>query len=220
MRCVLKEMEFEIFFLHLHIFFTYVVCLHDIQHMLKGSCVVLKVASTLSDFLSCSWRHSRIWIRSSACCKGSASLCVCAEGSQTPGQTELGSWKHREVYAIPCVCDCSEYLHAQRKQQVGWHWLPFYVANISTSEKFGFRVERSKTIKGFDRNFLIFRNYRIVGILIFFFFYFLRVKLWAALAKTARKQEVWDVCRAACRFCLLYDDGRWETSVTNGEIMR
>ncbi|XP_024152713.1 cilia- and flagella-associated protein 46 isoform X3 [Oryzias melastigma] len=43
-----------------------------------------------------------------------------------------------------------------------------------------------------------------------------RVKLWAALAKTARKQEVWDVCRAACRFCLLYDDGRWETSVTNG----
>ncbi|XP_078788201.1 cilia- and flagella-associated protein 46 isoform X5 [Oryzias latipes] len=43
-----------------------------------------------------------------------------------------------------------------------------------------------------------------------------RVKLWAALAKTARKQEVWDVCRAACRFCLLYDDGRWKMSVTTG----
>ncbi|XP_031761821.1 cilia- and flagella-associated protein 46 isoform X2 [Xenopus tropicalis] len=36
-----------------------------------------------------------------------------------------------------------------------------------------------------------------------------RVRLWADLAKVARKQEVWDVCRAACRFCLLYDDGRW-----------
>ncbi|KAM4033890.1 cilia- and flagella-associated protein 46 isoform 2-T2 [Anomaloglossus baeobatrachus] len=39
-----------------------------------------------------------------------------------------------------------------------------------------------------------------------------RVRLWADLAKVARKQEVWDVCRAACRFCLLYDDGRWSTS--------
>ncbi|XP_029465840.1 cilia- and flagella-associated protein 46 isoform X2 [Rhinatrema bivittatum] len=38
-----------------------------------------------------------------------------------------------------------------------------------------------------------------------------RVYLWAAIAKVARKQEVWDVCRAACRFCLLYDDGRWKT---------
>ncbi|XP_032857192.2 cilia- and flagella-associated protein 46 [Tyto alba] len=33
-----------------------------------------------------------------------------------------------------------------------------------------------------------------------------RVILWADLAKVARKQEVWDVCRAACRFCLLYGD--------------
>ncbi|XP_059214821.1 cilia- and flagella-associated protein 46 [Centropristis striata] len=39
-----------------------------------------------------------------------------------------------------------------------------------------------------------------------------RVKLWASLVKTARKLEVWDVCRAACRFCLLYDDGRWMVS--------
>ncbi|XP_072534370.1 cilia- and flagella-associated protein 46 isoform X2 [Salminus brasiliensis] len=37
-----------------------------------------------------------------------------------------------------------------------------------------------------------------------------RMKLWASLVKAARKQEVWDVCRAACRFCLLYDDGRWK----------
>ncbi|KAK2823968.1 hypothetical protein Q5P01_021143 [Channa striata] len=42
-----------------------------------------------------------------------------------------------------------------------------------------------------------------------------RVKLWAALVKTARRQEVWDVCRAACRFCLLYDDGRWKISKTD-----
>nr|XP_057920264.1 cilia- and flagella-associated protein 46 isoform X2 [Doryrhamphus excisus] len=35
-----------------------------------------------------------------------------------------------------------------------------------------------------------------------------RLKLWAALAKSARKQEVWDVCRVACRFCLLYDEGK------------
>ncbi|XP_056351637.1 cilia- and flagella-associated protein 46 [Oenanthe melanoleuca] len=33
-----------------------------------------------------------------------------------------------------------------------------------------------------------------------------RIILWADLAKAACKQEVWDVCRAACRFCLLYDD--------------
>ncbi|XP_073541302.1 cilia- and flagella-associated protein 46 isoform X2 [Phyllobates terribilis] len=39
-----------------------------------------------------------------------------------------------------------------------------------------------------------------------------RVRMWADLAKVARKQEVWDVCRAACRFCLLYDDGRWSVS--------
>ncbi|XP_053548919.1 cilia- and flagella-associated protein 46-like [Bombina bombina] len=37
-----------------------------------------------------------------------------------------------------------------------------------------------------------------------------RVRLWADLAKIARKQEVWDVCRTACRFCLLYDDDRWK----------
>ncbi|XP_075699341.1 cilia- and flagella-associated protein 46 isoform X2 [Rhinoderma darwinii] len=39
-----------------------------------------------------------------------------------------------------------------------------------------------------------------------------RVRLWSDLAKVARKQSVWDVCRAACRFCLLYDDGRWSIS--------
>ncbi|XP_023786136.1 cilia- and flagella-associated protein 46 isoform X2 [Cyanistes caeruleus] len=33
-----------------------------------------------------------------------------------------------------------------------------------------------------------------------------RIILWADLAKVACKQEVWDVCRAACRFCVLYDD--------------
>ncbi|XP_072246405.1 cilia- and flagella-associated protein 46 [Leuresthes tenuis] len=42
-----------------------------------------------------------------------------------------------------------------------------------------------------------------------------RAKLWATLAKTARKREVWDVCRAACQFCLLYDDGRWKISKTD-----
>ncbi|GFS07539.1 cilia- and flagella-associated protein 46 [Elysia marginata] len=39
-----------------------------------------------------------------------------------------------------------------------------------------------------------------------------RARLWADLAKTARKQEVWDVCRVASRFCLLYDDGRWKNA--------
>uniref|UniRef100_A0A8C0L647 Cilia and flagella associated protein 46 n=1 Tax=Canis lupus dingo TaxID=286419 RepID=A0A8C0L647_CANLU len=33
-----------------------------------------------------------------------------------------------------------------------------------------------------------------------------RIQIWAELAKVARKQGVWDVCRAASRFCLLYDD--------------
>ncbi|KAK2099309.1 hypothetical protein P7K49_024760 [Saguinus oedipus] len=31
------------------------------------------------------------------------------------------------------------------------------------------------------------------------------VEIWAELAKVARKQGVWDVCRTASRFCLLYD---------------
>lgn len=35
-----------------------------------------------------------------------------------------------------------------------------------------------------------------------------RVQIWAELAKVARKQGVWDVCRAACRFCLLYDSSK------------
>ncbi|XP_062851474.1 cilia- and flagella-associated protein 46 [Trichomycterus rosablanca] len=37
-----------------------------------------------------------------------------------------------------------------------------------------------------------------------------RTRLWASLVKIARKLELWDVCRAACRFCLLYDDRRWK----------
>ncbi|XP_052228420.1 cilia- and flagella-associated protein 46-like isoform X3 [Dreissena polymorpha] len=41
-----------------------------------------------------------------------------------------------------------------------------------------------------------------------------RSRLWGDLAKTARKQEVWDVCRVASRFCLLYDDGRWKIEET------
>uniref|UniRef100_G3VK46 Cilia and flagella associated protein 46 n=1 Tax=Sarcophilus harrisii TaxID=9305 RepID=G3VK46_SARHA len=32
-----------------------------------------------------------------------------------------------------------------------------------------------------------------------------RIHIWADLARVARKQGVWDVCRTACRFCLLYD---------------
>ena len=40
--------------------------------------------------------------------------------------------------------------------------------------------------------------------------YSCRARLWGDLAKTARKQEVWDVCRVAARFCLLYDDNRWK----------
>ena len=30
------------------------------------------------------------------------------------------------------------------------------------------------------------------------------------MVKTARKQNIWDVTRVAAKFCLLYDDGRWE----------
>uniref|UniRef100_A0A8C5PTU7 Cilia and flagella associated protein 46 n=1 Tax=Leptobrachium leishanense TaxID=445787 RepID=A0A8C5PTU7_9ANUR len=45
-----------------------------------------------------------------------------------------------------------------------------------------------------------------------------RVRLWAELAKLSRKQEVWDVCRTACRFCLLYDDGRWV--ITKYDVLR
>ena len=40
--------------------------------------------------------------------------------------------------------------------------------------------------------------------------YFYRALLWGDLARTARKQQVWDVCRVAARFALLYDDNRWK----------
>ncbi|XP_076807691.1 cilia- and flagella-associated protein 46-like isoform X3 [Clavelina lepadiformis] len=40
-----------------------------------------------------------------------------------------------------------------------------------------------------------------------------RFRLWVDLAKTARHQEVWDVCRVAASFCLLYDDERWMFSL-------
>uniref|UniRef100_A0A9J8CP86 Uncharacterized protein n=1 Tax=Cyprinus carpio carpio TaxID=630221 RepID=A0A9J8CP86_CYPCA len=46
-----------------------------------------------------------------------------------------------------------------------------------------------------------------------------RVKLWGSLAKTARKQEVFDVCQAACRFCLLYDDGRWKNTSSSVQTL-
>jgi len=36
-----------------------------------------------------------------------------------------------------------------------------------------------------------------------------RFLLWVELVKTARRQKVWDVCRSACLFAMLYDDGRW-----------
>ncbi|XP_078269822.1 cilia- and flagella-associated protein 46 isoform X2 [Rhinoraja longicauda] len=43
----------------------------------------------------------------------------------------------------------------------------------------------------------------------------LRVGVWTDLVKVARKQEVWDVCRVASQFCLLYDDGRWRPERCN-----
>jgi len=42
-----------------------------------------------------------------------------------------------------------------------------------------------------------------------------RVRLWVDLTKTARKQQVWDVCRVAAIFCLLYDDGRWRAATNS-----
>jgi hypothetical protein len=37
-------------------------------------------------------------------------------------------------------------------------------------------------------------------------FLLFRLKLWADLTMIARRQEIWDVCRTAARFCLLYDN--------------
>ncbi|XP_078492369.1 cilia- and flagella-associated protein 46 isoform X3 [Ciona intestinalis] len=39
-----------------------------------------------------------------------------------------------------------------------------------------------------------------------------RSRLWVDLVKTARQQHVWDVCRVAATFCLLYDDARWKVN--------
>uniref|UniRef100_H0XQW3 Cilia and flagella associated protein 46 n=1 Tax=Otolemur garnettii TaxID=30611 RepID=H0XQW3_OTOGA len=41
-----------------------------------------------------------------------------------------------------------------------------------------------------------------------------RIQIWAELAKVARKQGVWDVCRTASRFCLLYDNIKMRKSQT------
>jgi hypothetical protein len=38
-----------------------------------------------------------------------------------------------------------------------------------------------------------------------------RLKLWADLTMIARRQEIWDVCRTAARFCLLYDNEQRRT---------
>lgn len=37
--------------------------------------------------------------------------------------------------------------------------------------------------------------------------------------KTARSQKVWDVCRTAAAFCLLYDDARWIVKRSKGKSM-
>ena len=36
-----------------------------------------------------------------------------------------------------------------------------------------------------------------------------RCRLWAELAKFARKCQVWDVAFVSTKFCLAYDDKRW-----------
>ena len=36
-----------------------------------------------------------------------------------------------------------------------------------------------------------------------------RLKLWFDLAKIARKQQIWDICRVSCRFCTLYDNKKY-----------
>ncbi|XP_054839221.1 cilia- and flagella-associated protein 46 [Eublepharis macularius] len=47
-----------------------------------------------------------------------------------------------------------------------------------------------------------------------------RIKLWSEIAKTARKQSVWDVCRAACRFCLLYDDSQMKKETKPKKVFK
>jgi tetratricopeptide (TPR) repeat protein len=37
-----------------------------------------------------------------------------------------------------------------------------------------------------------------------------RCSLWALLAKVSRRQEVWNVSLVASKYCLLYNDGRWD----------
>ena len=41
------------------------------------------------------------------------------------------------------------------------------------------------------------------------------MQLWADLCKVARQQEIWDVCRVAANFCLLYDDARWQLNASS-----
>lgn len=57
-----------------------------------------------------------------------------------------------------------------------------------------------------DQLFLISPVFPSLGILMS------RIVIWAELAKVAWQQDVWDVCRTATRFCLLYDSVKTKRS--------
>ena len=44
-----------------------------------------------------------------------------------------------------------------------------------------------------------------------------RLKLWADLTMMARRQEIWDVCRVAARFCLLHDNEQRRAAVNSND---
>lgn len=45
-----------------------------------------------------------------------------------------------------------------------------------------------------------------------------RLKLWADLTMIARRQEIWDVCRTAARFCLLYDTDQRHALLSSNDL--
>ena len=42
----------------------------------------------------------------------------------------------------------------------------------------------------------------------------IRCLVWADIAKISHDNAVWDVARSSARFCLQYDDGRWEEAAS------
>lgn len=97
------------------------------------------------------------------------------------------------AYQMSLYVDCIIHLESQ------WERWPIYTVNYNNCDG-----ENGDFVLCVQCLFHLFSLLGATECLTFLYWY--RIRLWSEIAKTARKQSVWDVCRAACRFCLLYDN--------------